>query len=79
MLWSLKPGIIRVRVPWPQQTLLIMIIYKPLKLKFSNRLEAKRYFGQTKFNKLLKNKDNFEFINDNVANYYENLSNNTGS
>jgi hypothetical protein len=40
-----------------------MIIYKPLNLKFNNRLEAKRYFGQTKFNELMKNKDNFEFIN----------------
>ena len=39
-----------------------MLIYKPLQIKFNNRLEAKRYFGQAKFNKLLKNKDNFEFI-----------------
>jgi hypothetical protein len=54
------------------------MIYKPLQLKFNNRLEAKRYFGQTKFNELMKNKDNFEFIN-NIANYYENLSNSTGS
>ena len=51
-----------------------MIIYKPLNLKFSNRLEAKRYFGHSKFNELMKNKDNFEFIN-NIANYYENLRN----
>lgn len=52
-----------------------MLIYKPLNLKFANRLEAKRYFGQTKFNELMKNKDNFEFIN--FANYYEDLSNNS--
>lgn len=44
-------------------TRVTMIIYKPLKLKFKNRLEAKRYFGQTKFNELMKNKDNFEFLN----------------
>jgi len=50
-----------------------MLIYKPLNLKFSNRLEAKRYFGHTKFNELMKNKDNFEFIN--IANYYDNLRN----
>lgn len=55
-----------------------MLIYKPLNLKFSNRLEAKRYFGHTKFNELMKNKDNFEFIN-NIANYYENLRNNSRS
>lgn len=48
-----------------------MIIYKPLNLKFANRLEAKRYFGHTEFNKLIKNPDNFEFINNNIANYYE--------
>jgi hypothetical protein len=51
-----------------------MIIYKPLNLKFANRLEAKRYFGHTEFNKLIKNSDNFEFIN-NDAIYYENLRN----
>ena len=55
-----------------------MIIYKPLNLKFKNRLEAKRYFEQTKFNELMKNKDNFEFIN-NIANYYDNLQNNNSS
>lgn len=44
-----------------------MIIYVPLNLKFKNRLEAKKYFGHTKFNKLIKNKDNFKFLND--ANY----------
>lgn len=47
-----------------------MLIYKPLNLKFANRLEAKRYFGHSKFNELMKNKDNFEFIN-NIANYYD--------
>ena len=46
-----------------------MIIYKPLNLKFANRLEAKRYFGHTEFNKLIKNPDNFEFINKNGNNY----------
>lgn len=43
-----------------------MLIYLPLKLEFANRLEAKRYFGHSKFNELMKNKDNFKFIN--VAN-----------
>lgn len=51
-----------------------MIIYKPLNLKFANRLEAKRYFGHIKFNKLIKNLDNFEFINNNAI-YYESLRN----
>ena len=55
-----------------------MIIYKPLQLKFNNRLEAKRYFGHTEFNKLIKNPDNFEFINNNAI-YYENLRNNSTS
>ena len=40
-----------------------MLIYKPLNLSFANRLEAKRYFGHTEFNKLIKNSDNFKFIN----------------
>lgn len=56
-----------------------MLIYKPLNLKFANRLEAKRYFGHTKFNELIKNPDNFEFIKNNIANYYENLRNNSTS
>ena len=55
-----------------------MIIYKPLNLKFDNRLKAKRYFGHTEFNKLIKNPDNFKFIN-NDAIYYENLRNNSTS
>lgn len=55
-----------------------MLIYKPLNLKFANRLEAKRYFGHVKFNKLIKNKDNFKFIN-NFANYYDNLQDNNRS
>jgi hypothetical protein len=56
-----------------------MLIYKPLNLKFANRLEAKRYFGHTEFNRLIKNPDNFKFINNNNAIYYENLSNNSRS
>lgn len=56
-----------------------MLIYKPLNLKFNNRLEAKRHFGQTKFNELMKNKDNFEFINNNIANYYDKRRNKINS
>ena len=56
-----------------------MLIYKPLNLKFANRLEAKRYFGHTKFNELMRNPDNFKFIKNNIANYYENLRNNSTS
>lgn len=55
-----------------------MLIYKPLQLKFKTRLEAKRYFGHTRFNELMKDKNNFEFIN-NTANYYDNLRNNSKS
>lgn len=55
-----------------------MLIYKPLQLKFKNRLEAKRYFGHSRFNELMRDKTNFEFIN-NFANYYDDLSNNTRS
>ena len=51
-----------------------MIIYKPLNLKFANRLEAKRYFGHTEFNKLIKNSDNFEFINNTAICYDKNIS-----
>lgn len=56
-----------------------MLIYKPLQLKFNNRLEAKRYFGHKKFNTLFKDKNNFEFISNNIANYYENIQHNQGS
>lgn len=44
-----------------------MWIYKPSNKIFENRKEAKKYFGAEYFRLLLKDKNNFEFINDNIA------------
>lgn len=41
-----------------------MIIYKPTNQTFKNRLEARRYFGSGKFNRLVKHTSDFLFIND---------------
>jgi len=48
-----------------------MLEYKTTQQKFSNRKEAKKYFGKQFFNKLWR-EDNFKIINNsNVANFDE--------
>lgn len=41
-----------------------MIIYKPTKKVFKNRLEARQYFGSSIYNRLVKHTSDFVFIND---------------
>jgi hypothetical protein len=48
-----------------------MLEYVPTLQRFSNRKEAKKFFGKQFFNKLWR-EDNFRIINDsNVANFDE--------
>ena len=41
-----------------------MIIYKPTKMVFKDRLEARKYFGSGLYNRLVKHTSDFLFIND---------------
>lgn len=48
-----------------------MIIYKPTGKTFSNRKEAKIYFGTGLFNRLMKHTEDFEIINTPTSAIYE--------
>jgi len=41
-----------------------MIIYKPTKMVFKDRLEARKHFGSGLYNRLVKHTSDFLFIND---------------
>lgn len=52
-----------------------MIIHKPTGKTFSNRKEAKIYFGTGLFNRLMKHTEDFEIINNPTSAIYEVYSN----
>lgn len=55
-----------------------MLEYKETLQKFSNRKEAKKYFGKQFFNKLWR-EDNFRIINNSSVAYFDELQKNTSS
>ena len=55
-----------------------MLEYVPTLQRFSNRKEAKKYFGKQFFNKLWR-EDNFRIINDSNVAYFDELQKNTSS
>lgn len=55
-----------------------MLEYVPTLQRFSNRKEAKKYFGKQFFNKLWR-EDNFRIINDSNVAYFDELQKNSPS